>query len=348
MNVRIVSYEEVGAWILGKFALKLCENLKLQGVQADIGKTPDQSADINHHIIYLGYDGKKTTTETLMVTHVDTEWKLNMVRQQLHSAEMGICMSSDTVRKLTRSGISRDRLCYVSPAHDGVIKPRKVTLGITSKVQPSGCKRENMLKEIADHISPADFDFIIMGTGWDEIISELRGKCIEVTYYDHFDYDLYCKLMPRLDYYVYFGQDEGSMGFLDAVAAGVPTIVTPQGFHLDVRGGITYAFNAVEDLAGILAEIAEKKKRLTNAVSSWTWSEYARKHLLIWDYLLRKKNSITIPFQLSRDLKSLGVAENRRLAKIQTVYYRGVRKARRGVGKVKRHVENWLEPAHQR
>ena len=53
MNVRIVCYEDVDAWILGKFALRLCENLILQGVQADISKAPDNSADINHHIIYL-------------------------------------------------------------------------------------------------------------------------------------------------------------------------------------------------------------------------------------------------------------------------------------------------------
>ena len=72
--------------LLGKFALRLCENLILQGVQADISKVSDDSADINHHIIYAGYygyAGKKNTTETVMVTHIDTELKLNMVREQL-------------------------------------------------------------------------------------------------------------------------------------------------------------------------------------------------------------------------------------------------------------------------
>ena len=225
-----------------------------------------------------------------------------MVRQQLKDVEMGICMSSDTVRKLTRSGIPREKLCYVNPAHDGVIKPRKLILGITSKVQPSGCKRENILRELADQISPTDFKFSIMGAGWDEIVNELRSKCIEVDYYDHFDYELYCELIPGLDYYLYFGQDEGSMGFVDALAAGIATIVTPQGFHLDAEGGITYAFNEVKELATILAEIAQQKKRLTNAVSSWTWSEYARKHLLIWDYVLRKKKSLPIPSEMYRDL----------------------------------------------
>ena len=349
MNVRIVSYEEVDAWILGKFALRLCENLLLQGVQAEISKVPDDSADINHHIIYAGYygyAGKKNTTETVMVTHIDTELKLNMVREQLKSVQMGICMSSDTMRKLTRSGIPRDRLCYVNPAHDGVIKPRKVTLGITSRVYSTGCKRENILIELADQISPTDFKFVIMGAGWDEIVNELRRKCIEVIYYDHFDYKLYCELMPGFDYYLYLGQDEGSMGFLDALSAGIGTIVTPQGFHLDAKEGITYAFDEVKELGTILAGIAQQRERLTNAVSSWTWSEYARKHLLIWDYVLRRKKSLPIASEMYRDLNSLGIPKSTSLAKMQTVYYRGIREAGRGFQSVKRRVESWL-PARQ-
>ena len=43
MRIRIVCYEDVNAWILGKFALKLCENLNAQGVNADISNKPDVS-----------------------------------------------------------------------------------------------------------------------------------------------------------------------------------------------------------------------------------------------------------------------------------------------------------------
>ena len=40
------------------------------GVAASISKQPDPLADINHHIIYYDYDGRKTTTDTVMVTHI--------------------------------------------------------------------------------------------------------------------------------------------------------------------------------------------------------------------------------------------------------------------------------------
>ena len=41
------------------------------------------------------------------------------------------------------------------------------------------------------------------------------------------------------------------MGFLDACAAGVKTIVTPQGYHLDAMRGITHGFKELPELVAI-------------------------------------------------------------------------------------------------
>ena len=307
MKVRIVCYEDVDAWILGKFARRLRDNLELLGTKADIAKVPDRTADINHHIIYYDYDGEATTTETVMVTHIDMAAKVKMLKHQLKKAAMGICMSYETVEKLTSQGISRSKLCYVNPAHDGVMKPRKVIVGITSKVQATGCKREYLLAHLADRIPPDGFRFKIMGSGWESIVQKLKLSGIEVDYYDCFEYDKYLELIAGLDYYLYLGQDEGSMGFLDALAAGVETIVTPQGFHLDAPGGITFAFNQIEELEKIFLDIWSKKRSLVRSVSSWTWSEYARKHMLIWQYLLSLKGRLSLPDALNSELQELGV-----------------------------------------
>jgi hypothetical protein len=106
MKVHIVCYEDVHGWILGKFALKLQEHLRPLGVAASISKQPDPLADINHHIIYYDYDGRKTTTDTVMVTHIDTDWKRERLRQQLVNAAMGICMSAETVDNLTAADMT--------------------------------------------------------------------------------------------------------------------------------------------------------------------------------------------------------------------------------------------------
>ena len=210
MKVRIVSYEDLDLWILGKFARRLHENLKLQGVDADIANTPDPTADINHHIIYSYYDGSKSspnTLDTVMITHIDTDQKLDLVRQQLTNADMGICMSKETLEQIVRLGVPRHKLCYVNPAHDQTIRPRRKLIGITSKVQPTGCKRERMLTDLAGNISGADFEFFIMGSGWAPVVESMRNRGIEVEYHEDFDEKIYISRIPMLDYYLYLGQD---------------------------------------------------------------------------------------------------------------------------------------------
>jgi hypothetical protein len=101
--------------------------------------------------------------------------------------------------------------------------------------------------------------------------------------------------MPSLDYYLYFGLDEGSMGFLDALAAGVPTIVTPQGFHLDVPDGITHPFETLADLVSILTKIAQDHRQRSHLVASWTWENYARQHLRTWTELLERREHVDEP-----------------------------------------------------
>lgn len=287
MRVRIVSYEDVNAWILGKFARRMHEELLNLKVNADIGNQPDPSADINHHIIYLGYNEKQPLNDTLMITHIDDIRKLNLLNNQIKAARAGICMSRSVMNELVSAGLPADKLTYINPAHDSVMKPRKLTIGITSKVQPDGCKREEFVDQLFNHISPQLFSLSIMGAGWDNIVNGIRKRGFTVNYFSAFDYDTYVQLVPSFDYYLYTGQDEGSMGFIDALAAGVTTVVTPQGYHLDAPGGIVYPFNELEEVVSIFKKVEAEKRALMDAVSTWTWKDYAIKHLEVWEYLLK-------------------------------------------------------------
>ncbi len=288
MRVRIVCYENVNAWILGKFALKLNECLSSIGIQADIDKQSDPTADINHHIIYYYYDGQVSTNDTLMITHIDNLEKLHRLKKQLVNAKMGICMSRETMDKLKNCGIPRNKLSYINPAHDGVIIPRPKTIGITSRVQSDGRKREHFLSKLAMDINPNMFSFKIMGDGWDNQVDELRKNGFQVEYTNNFEYNQYVELLSSLDYYLYMGQDEGQMGFIDAVTAGVETIVTPQGYHLDAEGGINYSFTTYNELVNIFRELTDKRLKLINSVSRWNWENYTLKHVEIWEYILSK------------------------------------------------------------
>ena len=293
MKVRIVypeDVEELPIWILGKFALKLNKELNKLHIETEISDKIDFDADINHHIYPELYDGNQSTINTLMITHVDSINYKRILRRKLETAKMGICMSRETMGDLANLGFSRDRLCYVNPAHDGMIKPRQLSIGITCRVQSDGRKREYFLARLARQIDPQDFSFKIMGDGWNKYVDILGNNGFAVEYTDHFNYEKYIKLIPQLDYYLYMGQDEGQMGFLDAAAAGIPTIVTLQGYHLDARNAIKYGFHSLSDLISIFTHISAKRQKIVNSVSNWSWTNYAQKHVEIWKFLIAKQS----------------------------------------------------------
>jgi glycosyltransferase involved in cell wall biosynthesis len=290
MKVRIVCYEDVDRWILGKFALRLCNELNLMSIEADISKKPDPTADINHHIIYYDYNGEKTKNDTLMITHIDSIGKLHLLKKQLKSAEMGICMSSDTMQKMIAAGLSQEKLCYINPANDDILSIKKINIGITSKIHEDRRKNENTLVKLSKLIDPKIFRFTIMGSGWKEIIENLKKSGFEVEYYDDFDIKVYRRIVPSFDYFFYFSFDEGSMGFIDALKCGVPTIVTPQGYHLDAKDGITFPIKDFDDIVRTFNFIAENKSKLIRSVETWTWKNYTLKHVEVWEYILKNRD----------------------------------------------------------
>jgi hypothetical protein len=291
MKVRLVSYESPPSWIVGSLATRLEVELRSLGVEVTLGVRPDVSADVNHHIIYAGYNEFPSSIDTLMITHIDTAAKVTQLQRQLATATMGICLSSDTMNKLVALGLPRARLCFINypSPQNGQIERRRTHVGITSRTYRHGSKREYMLGELAHCLRPGEFVFHFMGLGWDVVIDELRRCGTEVVFHGDFAQDEYRRLWQMLDYYLYVGQDEGSTGLLDALEAGVPTIATPQGFHLDVAGGLTHVVDDMEDLRRIFCQISEARSRLRAAVARLTWPEYARMHLALWGELINRR-----------------------------------------------------------
>lgn len=289
-NIRLIGGED--GWILGKFAIRMRDELEKLGYRCSIDSVVDPLADINHHVIYTSCNPVISYNETFMITHIDSINKLEFLKHQLKKVKMGICMSRETMDKLTAYGIPREKLCYINPAQDGIIKPKKYVLGITHRTYVDHRKNENVLIDMCSNLDPDYFIFKIMGAGWEKIVDVLRTMGFEVEYYNEFNYDTYSQLIPSLDYYLFWGFDEGSMGYLDALRAGVGTIVTPQGYHLDVKDGITYACRTVADFKDVLRMLQENRMKIVKSVDSWTWKNYVNKHIEVWNYLLGNEEDI--------------------------------------------------------
>lgn len=287
LKVNIVCRDE--GWIFRKFAEKMEECLEARSVKVSISPDTRRDVDINHHIPYAAYAPYEN--DTLMITHVDNSKKIEIIKKQLQVARLGICMSKETMNMLAICGVPREKLCYINPAQDGVIKPHKYLIGLTNKCHKEDLrKRDSALIDIVDGINPEYFAFAIMGGGWEKIVAHLRKNNFEVEYFPDFEYSKYVLLMQKLDYFMFMGFDEGAMGYLDALAAGVGTIVTPQGYHLDTDCKIDYPCSTIKDFHNAFLELQRKKEARRDSVINWTWGNYAQKHLEVWNYITGREN----------------------------------------------------------
>ena len=295
MKINLLLNPANRSWIIQKIAENLAEHLQPLDVQVNITEAVDESADLVHHMSWAFANINTRQPSTMFITHLDDIYKLNQVRSTLASdVGVGICMSSDTVRQLVDHGTPAGSLCFISPAHDGLISRRRTVIGITSRVYADGRKREALLKDVARRMRLDGFEFRIFGLGWEPTITVLERAGAKVAYFgesDNFrkDYDTIQAEIPKFDYYLYLGMDEGSLGTLDALSAGVATIVTPQGFHLDLPGGITHPVITLDDLERVFRALDAERVARVASVTGLTWEAYALRHAAVWRALINRQ-----------------------------------------------------------
>ena len=277
-------------WILRKFADRMSKELEKYDIDVSVTDHTMSDVDINHHISFAAF--KPYPNDTIMVTHVNCQKLLDITRHQLETASLGICMSKETMNLLVNYGIPRRKLCYINPAHDGLIKPKKYVIGITHRCydKQDVRKRTNSVLEMVEGVDPTYFEFIIMGAGWDTVVCKLRALGFDVEFYDEFEYEKYGQIIRRMDYYLFERFDEDSMGYLDAIYTGVGTIVTPQGFHLDNGYPIDYPCRTISEFQNAFLDLQTKRRERIQSVEKWNWSNYTLKHVKLWNYIMHRES----------------------------------------------------------
>ncbi|QCB54751.1 hypothetical protein E5675_10115 [Sphingopyxis sp. PAMC25046] len=291
-KAHLVLAQDNRSWIIEKMAARIAEHAPAFGFAVSVGEAEDADADVNHWMSYAFANVPHNTPATMLITHLDDPYKVGLVKSELTSGvDVGIALSSHTCDTLVAAGVGETSLAFAVPGHDFAAAPRRIVIGLTTRLYADGRKREAMLVEMARTMRLDRFRFEIFGLGWEDVIPLLEAAGAEVAYSpgtDDFRAD-YVEMMarvPAFDYYLYLGRDEGSLGTLDALAAGVKTIVTPQGFHVDLPGGITHAIWSQEELETVFRDLAEEVDRRAGAVAGLTWQSYAEAHTIIWHAIL--------------------------------------------------------------
>ena len=288
MKIALILSPENKGWILEKFARRMMVNLVDLGHQVQLTEDVVPGVDITHFLSYNFVDSAPGY-RTAFVTHIDDSFKISHLKKLLKNEliDKFICMSQSTVEHLVKNGLPRDSLSYVLPAVDACPPPRLIKIGLSGRIYKDGRKNEDWLSDAASRMSLENFEFHIFGSGWDDIANELvSSKASVYTYGESLDYThdhhVILEKLKILDYWMYLGFDEGSMGSLDAALAGVSLIATPQGFHLDLDFNRNLWVNSAQELFESMIALSNEKPS-TSDLEYWTWLRYSQDHLAIWN-----------------------------------------------------------------
>lgn len=292
MKVRVIVGRYNQAWVIGKMAARLVENLREIGVEATLANEPDEAADVNHWMSWAMVRRRSGRVSTMFITHLDDPYQTSHVAKSLRElVDVGLCMSRDMMRALVHWGIPAKSLWYVLPAHDPPPPPPPIRVAMMTNLYADGRKREALLVRLAAERDLSSFHFEIAGNGWDGVVERLRkaGASVEWTSYGssyQADYEPILERIRTCEWYLYLGMDEGSLGTLDALAMGLKTIITAQGFHLDLSGGIQEAVVSYDELRSVFDRLVTERERRLGSVRGWTWRRFAEDHVLVWEELL--------------------------------------------------------------
>jgi hypothetical protein len=288
VRIRLVLSRENAGWVIEKMALKLEAELAKLGCDVDIRDSPCDTAAINHFMSYNFVEASHARS-TAMITHLDDLHKLRHVVRLLRSETLdtAICLSPNMAKSLIAAGAPVERIRWVLPATDALLQPRRTRIGLSGRIYADGRKNENWLINVASQISLEAFTFVICGNGWEEVATALKaaGATVELvpetSDFIH-DYQRVIDHLHDLDWWMYLGLDEGSLGSLDAALAGIPLIATPQGFHLNLPNGIKHGVLSAQQLRSVLLSLSLPYETARSARDYWTWARYAAEHLAIW------------------------------------------------------------------
>jgi hypothetical protein len=277
-------------------SVRVCDRLAAElpsfGVEVTTAPRASPAAAVNHYLGAQRPDAPAQGLSTAVMPAGSACEDCAAALELARSFDGVVCLTGADAAVLAREGGDPVRVCWATPGHDAATESRRIVIGLTTRLRRDGAKRENVLLEAIGPLTLEDFRFRIIGQGWEPVIPRLEALGAQVDYFGgtqdvDADYNVNLEWVPTFDYYMYLGCDEGSMGFYDALAAGVGTIVTPQGYHLDAGIGIDHEFFTARELRAILFSLGEERRRRIACVRHLTWAAFAERHAAFWRGLLR-------------------------------------------------------------
>lgn len=280
MRIHIINYEiGIKEGILTKYANEMERVLSEMGHIVTVSNKPNPRAVVNHHINYISYKHFPKTKNTVMITHFTegTAEKLELAKKISKQADVCICFSQDVVELLNKNGIKNTKL--VPPASDIIRRPRMIA--VMTELYSDGRKRVEMFQELIKHIDNKKFIFSVIGDGgWRPILEDLIKIGLQVQWQPVYSKELGQNVLNAADYLLYMGNENcQAQSVIDAIKAGVKVICSDRECY---DGLPVTRFKNQKELNKIFKDME------TTPVDDWTWENYVKEHLKIWETLQKK------------------------------------------------------------
>jgi len=230
----------------------------------------------------------------LMVGHMDhTAFRFRYLLWR-HPNLHVVCMAERWVRALRRYCIPLSRLHLIPHGIDlEMFRPsamvpagRRTRIGFVGRAYPEGRKGEDRLLAISRLLAKEDYEFVLVGERWEQVVTALRASGFAVTYHRQLRTSEVSGVVAGLDVLLVCARNEGGpQPVLEALACGVPVVSTEVGFVTDLQAILPRqitVFERQETAVKALAKARQNRQRAQADISStrqklapYTWQIWA-------------------------------------------------------------------------
>lgn len=283
-------------WVIEKIANNLISR-KTSNFTLDLFYIPRRGYRITHWMHYLNVSRDFIKTDkgihTFLVPHIDSIQKEQEFLLNINAGAFPIFLSREHAER-TSKRLKLDSIPhYISPGSDLAEEKLRFRVVISSHIYPDGRKNEHFLIQLAQEISLKNFHFIFIGKSWSKVEESVRksGATVEWLNPNNSPFPNYkqsLEIIRGCDVFLYLGDDEGSLGALDAYLLGIPLLISNQGFHREFTGrNSIYLFDDYSSFKTNIIELSSSMNSID--YEKWTWYTMTTKYLEYWASLKTRK-----------------------------------------------------------
>ena len=295
-DVQVILDPVTRGWVIEKIANNLISR-KNSNFTLDLFYIPRRGYRITHWMHYLNVSRDFIKTDkgihTFLVPHIDSIQKEQEFLLNINAGAFPIFLSREHAER-TSKRLKLDSIPhYISPGSDLAEEKLRFRVVISSHIYPDGRKNEHFLIQLAQEISLKNFHFIFIGKSWSKVEESVRksGATVEWLNPNNSPFPNYkqsLEIIRGCDVFLYLGDDEGSLGALDAYLLGIPLLISNQGFHREFTGrNSIYLFDDYSSFKTNIIELSSSMNSID--YEKWTWYTMTTKYLEYWASLKTRK-----------------------------------------------------------